>query len=135
MRRRIAGLPAHARGHEHARPPGGPPGNTPPTAGAASSAGRGAGPDQCAQVPSPSKGKLETGSPNGSRTSSSSNEKLVRVRGARWRFKRAIARPNFPGLRAARRNHSGRCPAPPTNVELYAEMDRFQTDPDCRLIV
>jgi len=61
-----------------------------------------------------------------------SNEKLV-VFGERVEVQRAIA-DHFPGCaRLAATTRDGARPT--TNVELYAEMDRFQTDPDCRLIV
>jgi len=61
-----------------------------------------------------------------------SGEKLV-VFGERVEIQRAIA-DHFPGCaRLAATTRDGARPT--TNGELYAEMDRFQTDPDCRLIV
>ena len=55
------------------------------------------------------------------------------VFGERVEIQRAIA-DHFPGCaRLAATTRDGARPT--TNDELYAEMDRFQTDPDCRLIV
>jgi superfamily II DNA or RNA helicase len=61
-----------------------------------------------------------------------SGEKLV-VFGERVEIQRAIA-DHFPGCaRLAATTRDGARAT--TNDELYAEMDRFQTDPDCQLIV